>query len=96
MRIVVLSNADMYHARMIADTLIHEFGSRITIKVPGCINITRKHLEHWECDLIITNFALEDFNGPLCIQVSQFPDQINMLKVREALMALTDPSTKAE
>ncbi|MBY8908396.1 hypothetical protein K6L05_01180 [Salinicoccus roseus] len=92
----MLSNHDMYHARMIADTLTHEFGSRITIEVPGCIDITRKDLEHWECDLIITNFALEDFNAPHCIQVSQFFEQTDMLKVREALMALTEPSTEVE
>ncbi|MCC4722324.1 M protein trans-acting positive regulator PRD domain-containing protein [Salinicoccus sp. RF5] len=86
LHLLVLSNHDMYHAEMMADMITHAFGKGITVEVPRCINITKKDLEHSNCDLIITNFALQNFQGPPCIQVSQFPDQSNMLKIREALM----------
>ena len=93
--LLVLSNHDMYHARMIADTITHEFGSRVDVAAPKGINITKEDLEHSNCDLIITNFALQNFKGPPCIQVSQFPDHADMLKIREALMPSASLQGKA-
>ena len=71
--ILVVSQYDAYHAKLIGDTLKAHFGNRVNIQVYSSNSLKVSHLLEMDYDFIVNNFLIEGLDERPMVLINDYP-----------------------
>lgn len=72
-KILIMSNRDVSHAKMLKDFIEYEYGQRLIIDIYDDVFLTRDILENSDYDFIISNFPVNGLQSKVAIYVENIP-----------------------
>lgn len=72
-KILIISNRDVSHAKMLKDFITYEYGRRLIIDIYDDVFLTKDILEESDYDFIISNFPVSGLEAKVAIYVENIP-----------------------
>lgn len=84
-KVLVISDRHVSHAKMLKDFITYEFGDQLIIEIHTSIDLSLSTLENSDCDFIVTNASIPTDLDKLVIYIEKFPTHHDIQKIQNAI-----------
>ncbi|WP_237605334.1 M protein trans-acting positive regulator PRD domain-containing protein [Salinicoccus sp. ID82-1] len=84
---LLISNLDIYHARISKELLDIEFGSQLDIEVCNGAITSLDQLGEYDAQVVIANFPMDPIENKIVVSINTVPNRYDIKQLREAISA---------
>lgn len=84
-RVLVISDRHVSHARMLKDFINYEFTDQLVIDIYTSMDLDENILEALDCDFIVANFPLPELETKCSVYIESVPSYNDLVKIQNVI-----------